>query len=533
MKKQNNKPTSKPAAAASFAAAAEPKERRRIGLPVLIIFFLAMWAWASLYYGPVFSMSREYSFWSTDSRQLAFLLSQSNGQLRCLGRMLLQVYKYPLLGGLLFAAVTTLGSWLLGYCLRLGSKLRALQFLPALAYVAVLTHKGLNIVFEAETGYILGIAFVAFVAIAICALAMRLALRKPMPSLLGGDCPRQHAFIQLAVIALAMFAIVGYNEQQRPYVRTISRMYMSLQEQDWRKVQQIARENAEQSNRPMSCFYAISLVQTGEIAERMYDIRLDYDSLDVYGMDGYHNNCTNMYVPEGSLYGGFVLTALHNCMEQMVMTGPTVRLLKMQVKCALLRYEWELAEKYLRILKDVPFEGDFIKKYEPMVKNAKLVEAEPEFARIRLTEPIHDSFESWYQQPTFMGYNISLVEGRSKEALVNSLCACLYTKLMPNFMERLQPLAGTTPPEIIADGILLASTKQPGIEKMFTGLDYRYSRLQSYMQTVQPYMSDRAKYAEELFPKNKGYYPYYYFFGNLKATKKGYTGTASSSSGVN
>jgi hypothetical protein len=167
------------------------------------------------------------------------------------------------------------------------------------------------------------------------------------------------------------------------------------------------------------------------------------------------------------------------------------------------------------------------------VGNDSLVNADPEIAKIRLTEPLHDSFESMYQQPVFMGYNLALVEGRTVNALYNSLCVCLYTKLIPSFIERLEPIVGTTPPDIIADGILLSSTKMPGIEKNFTGLDLRIPRIQSFMNSVQPYMSDRPGHAYELFGKHKGYYPYYYFFGNLKATKKGYTGQTTSNSGVN
>ena len=45
--------------------------------------------------------------------------------------------------------------------------------------------------------------------------------------------------------------------------------------------------------------------------------------------------------------------------------------------------------------------------------------------------------------------------------------------------------------------------------------------------------TDGLTEAYELFGKYKGYYPYYYFFGNLKATKKGYTGLSTSNSGVN
>ena len=63
----------------------------------------------------------------------------------------------------------------------------------------------------------------------------------------------------------------------------------------------------------------------------------------------------------------------------------------------------------------MPFEGKFCRKYEPMVGKTELVNADPEMAKIRLTEPIHDSFENQYQQPTFMGYNLSLVFSSSKE----------------------------------------------------------------------------------------------------------------------
>ena len=347
------------------------------------------------------------------------------------------------------------------------------------------------------------------------------------------DETQRDNLLQLAVCIVGFAAIIGFNEWKRPYVRVITQLASMQQEQDWEGIQKVARAHAYQSNRPMACMYAIALVHTDQVGYRMYDIRLDYDSLYIHGMDGTHNNASNMYIPEGNYHGGFSESCMHACMEQMVMEGPKLRLMKLYIKSALMRGEWELCRKYLRILSDVPFEGDFCKKYGAMVGNDSLVNADPEIAKIRLTEPLHDSFESMYQAPLFMGYNLSLVEGRSVNALYNSLCVCLYTKLMPAFLARLEPIMGSTPPDIIADGILLSSTKSPGLETKFTGLNLRIPRIQSFMQQVQPYMSDRPGHAYELFGKYKGYYPYYYFFGNLKATKKGYTGYSTSNSGVN
>ena len=504
-------------------------------VPVHVVFFALTWLWAAWYYGSVFHVSREYSFWVADLRIMEFVLSQPYGFLRYIGRAMLQLYQYPWLGGLFMALILTAGSWLTGYCMRLRPAWRAIQYLPALFYMAVVTWHGLDIFVEARTGFIFGIPLLALDVLCIWAVIIRSFSKKPAPAFIRvpqDETPWQNR-LQLLVIVAAMAAIIGFDQWQRPYVRVICRLMDMEYKQDWVGIQKLARANATMSNRPMACAYAIALVQTDQVGERLYDIRLDYDSLHVHGVDGEHNNASILYVPEGNYYGGFLESSQHACMEQMVMGGPTSRLLKLQVKCALMRNEWALAEKYLALLRRVPFEGAFVKKYGPMVRRNDLIEADREMALIRLTEPIHDSFENQYQQPLFMGYNLMLVEGRSRNALINSLCVCLYTKLMPQFVERLEPLVGTTPPSIIMDGIMLAENKNPGLMQHFSGFNYRQPQLQSFLQATQPYMKDRPGHAYELFPKYKGYYPYYYFFGNLKATKKGYTSLSSSNSGVN
>jgi hypothetical protein len=58
-------------------------------------------------------------------------------------------------------------------------------------------------------------------------------------------------------------------------------------------------------------------------------------------------------------------------------------------------------------------------------------------------------------------------------------------------------------------------------------------RFVNFLRAVQPYMQDRPRGGVELFDQYRGYYPYYYFFGNLKATRKRDTNEASSAAGVN
>ena len=532
-KKKNNTSHKANVKTANKAESKTPK--KAILIPVLPILFIAIWAWATFFYGDVFRITREYSFWVSDTREMNFILSQNYGIMRYVGRMLLMPFRYPWLGGLLLALMATLSTWFLSIILGFKSKWRWISLLPVGAFLLTICHIGLNIYFERETGLVLGIPAAIVLLLGVLALLRWLFNRTNVLKLLfipSDETPLGNRLQLLGIIAIICLSI-GYVQWKQPYVRVINKMIRQTIEQDWYGVMETAHAHADMSNRPLAAFYAIALVHTNQIADRLYDIRLDYDTLNITGWDKSHNNGNALYISDCSYHGGFIQTAYHNCMERSVMSGFTIHGLEIMTKCALMRSEWELANKYLRILKDVPFEGSFYKKYKPMAYNNELVNADSEMAHIRLLEPIHDSFESMYQQPVFLGYNLRLYEGRSVNALYNSLAVCLYTKLMPDFISRLEPIAGQTPPENIMDGVLLASNKNPNLLKAFNGLDLRMNRLSNYMNEIKPYMSDRPGNARKLFNKYKGYYPYYYFFGNLRATKKREPEVSTSNSGVN
>jgi hypothetical protein len=89
-------------------------------------------------------------------------------------------------------------------------------------------------------------------------------------------------------------------------------------------------------------------------------------------------------------------------MEQLTMQGPSLYMLKHLTRLALLDHDWNLARKYLFIIKQAPFEGEFIRRYEAMLDKPEAVAADPIFAKLRKTEPIADSFEGMYEEPTFL-----------------------------------------------------------------------------------------------------------------------------------
>mgnify|MGYP006967133466 FL=1 len=512
------------------------KEKKSLILPVLPILFVVLYVWSAWYYGDVLRMARERSFWVADAEQMEFLLSQEYGGLWYIGRMLMMLFRYPWLGGLVFAAMITWSTWCLGYAMRLTARWRWIQYLPAGAFLTWIAYEGVNVYFENEAGIIMGIPFCTTVILSIWAMMIASFSRKKSPAIITvpkDETPWQNR-IQLIVLLLVFAIPEMLTEVYRPYVRVIAKMNVGVIHNDWQGVIETARDNAELSYRPIAAHYAIALVNTNQICERLYDIRMDYDTLYIHRGDALSStHAINLYQEDCDYHAGFVQTCIHHAMERVTMIGPNIHSMHLLTKCALLRGEWEVAKKYLRILSDVPFEKEFVEKYSAYIDNPLLIESDKEMASIRQLEPINDSFENIYPQPAFLGYNSMLTEGRSQRALFNSLAVCMYSKSMPAFMMRTQPLAGTLPPENISDALCLMSSKDPNVMKQFPQLNFRLQKLSSSINEMKPYMKDRAKYAKELFPRYKGYYPYYYFFGNLKATRKSPKDQNSSTAGVN
>ncbi|MBQ8050407.1 MAG: hypothetical protein IJ197_02365 [Bacteroidaceae bacterium] len=518
----------------------QQKERKPLLLPVAVVFFVLVWLWAWLWYGDVFRIARESSFWSLDETLMQYMDGRPWAALWWAGLALLQFYRWPVVGALITAFLVSGSTWLLGYCLRLRGWWRLIQYLPAMLYLGATAYLGFDIYFEAQTGMIMGIPLLCFLVLLILALIIRSFAHghrfPPIVSPPKDETPRQNR-AQLAMIVLCIAVAMAITQWMRPYVRVVTTMQRQMLEEDWRGMAETARARADLSYRQIAAYYAIALVQTGEQASRLFDIRMDYDDPYIHGFNRDNPYIANYYLMDCDLHAGLVQTATRHAMEHLTMNGPSLRSLKMLAKCSLLRGEWAVASKYLRILEKVPFEGDFIRRYKPMLHNMDLVNADPEFKMVRLTEPSRDSFENLFAQPAFLGYNAALTEGRSINALWNSLLVHVYTKTMPEFIYRCQPMRGTLPPQTFAEALLMMSAKNPDVLQLYPGLEYNRTRLLNFMQDVKAYIGDydtRKEHARELFPKYKGYYPYYYFFGNLKATR-GHTkeNEGSSNQGVN
>lgn len=514
-------------------------KRLQTALPHLT-FFLLTWLWAGWWMGDIGHMAYENSFVAADATLMHWLWQQSFGGLWILGRMLLVSYHWPLVGGLLVAALLTAGSWLAAYCLRLPQRWRWLGFLPAGAWMTWVAWLGLNLFYQREPGRPFGVLLLAVLVCAIDAFIIwtfksrrRKACRQEVAAKRSTGQQLKELAPYAVTFAICLLLPMAITHLRYPYARPVTRMQVQMMHQDWNGMAETARAHAHLSYRPLAAYYAVALVHNGHLADAMFDIRLDYDSLHLKDRSGHEDVGTNYYLIDCNLHAGLIRPATHRAMEQLTMEGPSLYVLKHLARLALLDGHWQLARKYLHIIDKAPLEHAFVEKYSAMVGHRDLVAADPEFNVLLRTVPTRDSFESMYEEPVFLGYAVDLTEGRSVEALTQSLMANLYSKRMPPFLMRCQPLVGSTPAPTIAQGLVTQVRKNPEILQAFPNLQMEMQRYTGFLQMVQPYMHDRARGGQELFDQYRGYYPYYYFFGNLKATRKPENKNASSSAGVN
>ena len=548
----------------------------------MVVLFVAVWLWAAFFYGPVLRVAREFSFWAPDDTLMYFMQGRTWGGLWVAGRALLMLYRWPVAGALLTALMVTLTTHLLGYCLRLKGWWKLLQYLPALLYLGLTAYAGFDLFFEAETGIFMGVPALCTLVMMVLAIIIRSFSRKPFrwlwqPETWADEVSVRKRNAQAAILLVAALlpaaSAILITQTLRRDVRVVTRMQGELlaleQEseptaymQRWANMQDIARANTALSTRPIAAYYALATVMRGEQGSRMFDIRLEYDDPWMHGFSkgslssifpeteekadstapkvsvlqriasSFGSTAQNYYTPECDYHAGLTQTAIHHAMEEMTMNGPTLRTLKLLTKCAILKEEREVARKYLRILSEVPFEGDFVRKYSDLLHHPEKVNDDLEFKTVRLTEPVSNPFENVFIQPVFLGYNAALTAGKSINALWNSLSVLLYTKSMPGFIDRVTSLQGTPLPETYSQALCIYGVKNPEVMKQFPNLDIENTRLVNFIQDIKGHVKDengkdiRREEGGKLFEKyhkelgGRGYYPLYYHFGNLRATTK-------------
>lgn len=513
-----------------------------------IALFAVLWAWAWLWWGDVLWVAQERSFFAFDTQLMEFALCQHAGWLKVAGRALLALAAWPWLGGFVMASLLTLIALSVATILkRLSLQPTVADILAALipiAMIACYTHISYGTFFFAETGWFFGIPLLVAVIVLVAALFCIPLRAKDSKGPKSLEDPKAFNILRLSYCLpfVCLCAIIYYEKEFKPHLRPTAAMERYYANNDWQGIINTANENAKVSCRPMAAYYAIALVQTNQLMSRLFDIRFEYDDPFLTDWSGKEVQSSPYYVAECDMHAGLLQFAYHKAMEEITMNGPTKHGLKILCQVATMRHEHKVADKYLSMLERTTGTSDFTRQWRTYNTDTLALESDPNIVSIRQLEPIHDSFETMYTEPAFLGYNLSLYEGRSQRALINSIAVCLYTKLMPPFLERAQYLDvnSITQNKVIADALALQSLKKPEILQILPNLQMNQQHVQGFISQMKIVgatgnTEERMPFAEDLFEQGRGFYPYYYYFGNLRATTKdaakryGY----SSNSGVN
>ncbi len=486
-------------------------------LPVFVVLFVLLWLFCAWIYGDVFYMSRETSYFAWDKTLMKFLLDQDWGWLYAAGRLLLQSYSLPILGGALLALQLTVCAWLLAYILSLPQKLRWLSALLPWGFISYFIALNYSINYHRETSLLMALPLAAMVVLALVAAVKYLVTRKKIFNPLKSEnAPRFTALLNCGALLLLFAAATAYSVMQRDDLRRTCRMFQQLERWDWDAMIKEAT-TCKRPSRSVAALYAVALSETGQLERRLFEIPYNYPYCKVREMDGTLSDGVSIYTLDADFFAGLTNSSYHNSMETIVKNGPQLFLLKRLARAALVNGEKRLCWKYLQIIDRNPFEHGFVEKYKGWLNNMAAMKTDPNFVHIYNKMPLHNSFDQIYRKPLFIGYNVALLEGRTLEALHASLMALLYSKDLNGFLVRARYFGKDIMPEYYQQAVLIRSMKHGEILNDFPTVDQKIglARIESFARDARPLFSDQKKGQKVLRENWLGYYPYYMYFENL------------------
>ena len=536
--KSKNKNTSvkKKAAKPSTAAAVKsglPKPGFTIK-PLWIKLLLAalVYVFCTWVYGDVFVRAQQEAFVTANAEQMKYVLDQPFGNIYWVGRFILSVYHYPLLGGLVLTLVLTGIACQVDCIFRTKSAWRGAAFVLPMLVLAALVACGTNLWYKGEPSRIMLWPIGMLLVLLCVTIPLRIYRRwRKVPAVSKEPVSLRRAYGLW--IGLAGFATVCFYGG---YVHQTDRIIASQQNRLWNQDWEGMIEDGLACRRPtrvVAAYYAIGCLRQGELLDRLFDLPFNYPLPDLKHFDG--NEEYGLLQVDADFEAGLVQPAYHYALEFTVMYGPTIRNIKRMAVCTLLMGQKEHCQKYLTILSRVPFEGAFVEKYSAMLNNPKLIDEDEELAGIKKLAPRESHFEQNYRQPIFLGYNIGLLEG-SDETLETSIAACLYGKNLDALMPRLdiQRQRGQTLHPIAQQAIVCYAIKHPDVLKYFNVNPVMQSELRSFMMEAKEYQKDKDLLREKLRTNWLGSYYYYYYCENNDSIATGKVNPYSSSnSGVN
>lgn len=499
--------------------------------------FALFYIFCTAVYGDVFARTAEENYVSGDMTTMNFLTSQDWGWIFYIGRWMLLPFLSKWVGAAIMALVLTASTSLLDRALGLSARLGGLcSFVPALALAWIL-YRGTNIYHRNEPSLIILVPMAILLFSAIIALAAwMLRKRNAANGEQGEGKMGKWASLPIGLLSpIIVFAVLTFSALKFNQNDILTaRMQLNYLRGDWEAMIEDA-QGAERPTRAVAAYYAIALVQTGQLLDRIYDIPFDYPSPRLDRNSG--NEEYSIFESDCNLNAGLINPAYRCAMDQVVMYGPTTFDFKRLAIASLLNGETNLTEKYLSLIEKMPFQQGFADKLRPMIADNTLIAQNETFARILSLYPKESRFEQNYRQPAFLGYNLGLRQG-SDATLQTAIAAALYSKAIDQSLPYIQILSqknGGNLPAPVQQALTIMAQKNPQVAQVFPEIvRMNQPMLVSFFSVAKPIIDRRkadsagksAKEQEEIKTKYNailreelkeewlGTYFYYYYCEN-------------------
>lgn len=155
------------------------------------------------------------------------------------------------------------------------------------------------------------------------------------------------------------------------------RMYRGIEEQRWNDVLTEMGNIPGDATREMVLFKNIALLNTGKLGSALF--RYNNMSAEPYKYDSLEIHMVQTAAP--LIYYNHAKTnfAYRWCIENSVEYGYNISNLQNLVRCSIIAGEWDVAKKYLDILKTTTFHKEWAEHYDSLVNNPKLLSEYHEF----------------------------------------------------------------------------------------------------------------------------------------------------------
>ena len=284
-----------------------------------LLTFAGFYIFSTCVYGDMLRRTAEANFITNDSTQMAFLTSQSWGTVYCWGRWLLCSMSNLYVAALL-SLILTLTAVLADKALCIPRRWRG---------VSALVPAGRRVVDDlSRTEPLLQERAFAAVHHSGCRAPGRCPAGLGWPLLMGTKERRSYGRRCQGETRLGLDGSRGAH--RRPFATALqwnkaeiltARMQMRMMDGDFEGMVDDAHD-LERPTRSVAAYYAIGLVQTGQLLERQFDIPYDFPEMRLERHDG--NEEYTIFTGDCSFYAGLINTAYRCAMDYMVLYGPSL-----------------------------------------------------------------------------------------------------------------------------------------------------------------------------------------------------------------